>query len=154
MAEPGVAASIIAVIEMTGTITQYLASVKGASKERQTILKELSNVTGILFVLKDQADEAEHDDSWNTTLRALDVPNGPLEQFKAALESLAAKLAPVDGMKKFRKSLKWPFEEKEIKDILNRIERQKALLNLARQNDHLYASRHVFTCAYGFALRS
>ena len=123
-------------------------------KDRQNILNELSNVTGILFILKDQADEVEHDDSWNMKLQALAMPNGPLEQFKAALETLAAKLAPVDGTKKLRKSLRWPFDQKEIKDILKRIERQKALFNLARQNDHLYASRHVFTCAYGFALRS
>lgn len=82
------------------------------------------------------------------------MPNGPLEQFKAALETLAAKLAPADGLKKLRKSLMWPFQEKEIKDILSTIERQKALFGLARQNDHLYVCRHLFICVYWVALRA
>lgn len=152
MAELGIAASIISVIQLTGTVTQYLVSVKGASRDRQKIYNELSSITSILFVLKDQADEAEHDGSWDTTLRALDMPKGPLEQFQKALETLAAKLAPVDGLKKLHKSLMWPFQEKEIKDILSTIERQKALFSLARQNDHLYVSRHLFKYVYRVAL--
>lgn len=154
MAELGIAASIIAVIQMTGTVTQHLASVKGATKDRQNILNELSTVTGILFVLKDQADEAEHDGSWDTTLRALNMPNGPLEQFKAALETLTTKLAPVDGLKKIRKALIWPFQEKEIRDILSTIERQKGLFNLARQNDHPYVSRRLSLCVYTISQRT
>jgi len=34
------------------------------------------------------------------------VPNSPLAQFKPALESLAAKLAPVSGIKKVEKDAK------------------------------------------------
>lgn len=131
------AASIIAIIQLAGTVTQYLGTVKGAPKERQKILNELSSITGMLFLLQDQADEAEHDDSWNATLRSMSTPNGPLEQFKTALETLATKLAPVSGLRKLGKPLIWPFQEKEIKEILNTIERLKGLFNLARQNDHM-----------------
>lgn len=134
------AASIIAVIQISGTVTEYLGKVKGAAKDRQRLLTEISNITGMLFIFKDQAEEAEHDDSWNTTLRSLNMPNGPLKQFQTALEALASKLVPADGWKKFSKPLMWPFQEKEIKDILGTIERQKALFNLARQNDHMYVS--------------
>lgn len=131
------AASIIAVIQLAGTVTQYLCTIKGAPKDRQKILNELSSITGMLFLLQDQADEAGNDDSWNATLRSLGTPDGPLEQFKTALETLATKLAPVGGLRKLGKPLMWPFQEKEIKDILNTIERLKGLINLARQNDHM-----------------
>lgn len=53
MAELGIAASIISVIQLTGTVTQYLVSVKGASKDRREIYNELSSITSMLFVLKD-----------------------------------------------------------------------------------------------------
>ena len=70
-------------------------------------------------------------------MKSLNVPTGPLEQFKIALEHLASKLAPVDGLRKVGKALAWPFQKTEIQDILNMIERQKSLFNLALQNDHM-----------------
>lgn len=135
------AASIIAVIQITGTVIQYLGSVKGAPKERQRLLTELSNVTGILIVLKDEAENAENGESWNATFRSLNMPNGPLRQFHVALEALASKLSPGDGLKKIGRSLMWPFQEKEIRQLLSTIESQKALFNLARQNDHMCVFR-------------
>lgn len=129
------AASIIAVIQITGTVLRYLAGVKGASKEHEKIFNELSPVYHILLMLGDQAD-AENQ-SWNDTLHSLNLPNGPLRQLHVALETLATKLAPAEGLIKVGKILTWPFHEKETKDILATIERQKGLFLLARQNDHM-----------------
>lgn len=138
-----VSSSIIAVLQLTATVVQYLNSVKGAPKDRQKLLLELSSINGMLFLLQDQAEEAKEGDSWSSTLQSLNLPDGPLAQFKASLEALTMKLAPVDGWKKLGKAFTWPFDKDEIYHILNAIERQKALFNLARQNDHIALSKAI-----------
>jgi hypothetical protein len=138
MADPiSIAASITAVLQLAGTVIQYLNGVKGAPKERQRILNEVSSVSGVLFLLQDHAEQAREGDSWLLTLKSLNVPDGPFEQLEAALERLASQLAPVDGWKKAGKSFAWPFQKEEFKDILSTIERQKSLFSLAIQNDHM-----------------
>ncbi len=138
-----VSASIVAVLQMTGTVIQYLNSVKGAPKDRQRLLLELSSTSGMLYVLQDQAEESKEGDPRSSTLRLLSLPDGPLAQFKASLEALTSKLAPVDGWKKLGKAFMWPFDKDEIYEIMNAIERQKTLFNLARQNDHIALSKAI-----------
>lgn len=133
-----ISASITALLGLTSTVIQYLNGVKGASEDRRRILSELASINGILFILQDQADQAKHDDQWSSTLQSLSVPEGPLDQFRRALERLSSKLAPpATGLKKLGKAIIWPFQKEEVKEILSSIERQKALFNLARQNDHM-----------------
>lgn len=132
-----VSASIVALLQLTGTVVQYLNSVRGASEDRQKILLEISSVSGLLYRLGDLAEQIEGGDSWYKTLKSLAVPQGPLEQFKTVLEILAAKLKPVDGWKKAGSALKWPFQKGEIKDLVSTIERQKTLFGLALQSDHM-----------------
>ena len=130
-------ASIIAVLQLTGTVIQYLNTMKGAPKDRQRILSELCNANIMLCVLQDQASQAQQGNAWSSTLLSLNKPNGPIEQFKIALERLETKLAPVGGLRKVGKAIAWPFQKEEIEEILNVIERQMSLFNLARQNDHM-----------------
>lgn len=133
-----ISASITALLQLTSTVVQYLNSVKGASEDRRRILSELASVNGILFILQDQADQAKQGDKWSSTLQSLNVSEGPLDQFRRALERLSSKLAPpATGLKKLGNAIVWPFQKEEIKEILGSIERQKALFNLARQNDHM-----------------
>ena len=134
----GVAASIIAIIQLTGTVVQYISDVKDASKDGDRLLTELRTISVFLPILKDAADRAQSEPGgqWMTTIRSLGVPNGPLSQFKLALETLARQLEPVVGWRKRARALVWPFKEKEVKDILGTIERQKSLFLLAVQNDH------------------
>jgi hypothetical protein len=135
-----VSASIVAVLQLTGTVVQYLNDVKEAPKDRQTILSELSELSaasGILYLLRDFAERPQYGDAWSVTIRSLNVPNGPLDQFKLAFELLTTKLAPVDGLKKMRKALAWPFQKTEIQSVIGMIERQKSIFNLALQNDHM-----------------
>ena len=138
MADPlSISASIIAVIQLAGTVVKYLNDVKTAAQDHQRILSELSSTSGVLVLLKDLAERSQCGDAWSLTIKSLNVPNGPLEQFKTALEHLALKLAPAIGLKKVGKALAWPFQKAEIQDILNMIERQRSLFNLALQNDHM-----------------
>ncbi|KAI9843643.1 MAG: hypothetical protein M1837_006225 [Sclerophora amabilis] len=136
-------AGIIAIIQLTGTVVQYLNDVARASNDRHRILLEITSISGILTVLKDLAERPQWDDVWSTTMKSLNVPNGPLEQFRSALERLALKLEPVRGLKRVERSLAWPFQKREIDEILGAMERQKTLFNLALQNDHTRLSQAI-----------
>ena len=130
-------ASIIAVLTLSATVVQYLNAVKAATEDRQSILQEIIYTRGLLTLFKDLAEKAEWGEAWSITASSLKTPNGPLEQFKRALERLVLKLQPVSGVKKAFKVFEWPFQKEEIKDILNTIERQKTFFTLALQNDHM-----------------
>ncbi len=130
-----ISATIVALVQLTGTVIEYLHGVKGASKDRQNILSELSSISGMLFVLQDHADQ--QGDSWSLTLKSLNCSGGPPVQLRTSLEILIPKLAPVKGLKKVGKAFAWPFQNEEIKEILSTIERQKAVLTLAPQNDQI-----------------
>jgi hypothetical protein len=93
----------------------------------------VSSISGLLYSLRDLAALEE---TWSGTVKALAVPNGPLEQFQSTLEQLIEKLLPVVRLKKVGKTMTWPFRKGEIKDILCKIERQKMLFALALQNDN------------------
>lgn len=133
-----ISASITALLQLTSTVIQYVDGVKGAAEDRRKIFSELASVNVILLNLQGHADKAKQGDQWSSTLQSLNVPEGPLDQFQRALEHLSSKLAPpARGLKKLGKAIIWPFQKEEIKEILCSIERQKALLNLAIQNDHM-----------------
>lgn len=136
MADPlGISAGIIAVLQLTGTVVQYINNVKSAPQDRQRILNELISVIGVLHLLRDLAEKPQYGSTWTLTLDSLDVPLG---QFKKALDRLAAKLAPGHGIQKLERTLIWPFQKAEIQKILNMIERQKSIFIIALCNDHMY----------------
>lgn len=146
MGDPlSITASVIAVLQLTQQVIQYVVDAKNASDDRNRILTEITSAHSFLFLLKDKAEKSatQWDNTLYETMRALDGPNGPLEQFKDALERLASKLRPRQGLKKLGKALSWPFEKSEIKGILDTIERQKSLFSLALQNDHMYVISSV-----------
>ncbi len=131
------AASIIAAVQMTGTVLGYLNDVKDASKDRDKLCIEASSVYGLLTSLAYRIKAAKPDEPWFTAVRMLGTENGPLDQFKQTLQSIASKLGPTAGFEKVRKSLIWKFEKKEVNACLIQIERLKSLVSLALANDHL-----------------
>ncbi len=138
-----VSASVIALLQLTSTVLGYLSDVKEGPKELQRIRLEISSVLSLLIMLQDQADQAIQGDKFSSSLNSLNVPNGPFQQFHSALDRLASKLAPVEGWRKVGKAFKWPFEKEEMLEVLNKIERLKALFSLARQNDHIALSKAI-----------
>ena len=123
------------------TVIGYLSDVKKGPKDLQRVRLEISSVLTILIMLQDQADQAKEDDSFSSTLRALNVPDGPFTQFHATMQRLASKVSPVQSWKTIRKAFEWHFEKEQIYEILDTIERQKTLFNLARKNDHIALSK-------------
>jgi hypothetical protein len=128
------AASLIALLQISNSIIQYLAEIGGSSMERLQLLMELSNTTMLLTMLKDAPRDTGSTEAWNSTMKRL---QGPLDQFQKLLEKLAARLAPNHGIKKLGRAVLWPFHKDELKDIFSSLERYKTLLGLAMHNDHM-----------------
>jgi hypothetical protein len=131
-----ISSGIAALLQTTSTVIQYLFDVGDASEGRREVLNEVSCVSGFLFALKELSDRPKWTDSWRATITALSLPNGPLEQFKQSIEYLTLRLG-TKGSRKAQRALAWPFQKAEIKEILHKIERQKALFVLALANDHV-----------------
>lgn len=131
------AASIIAVLQLAGTVAQYLNSVSNAPKERDAVFKEVSSMIGVLFLVKDIAERTQTEHALSGSVRSLAVPGGHLEQFQKTLERLASRLSPGGTLKRIGRALHWPFAKDEISGILDSMERLRAHFMLALQADHL-----------------
>ena len=105
-----------------------------AEDDRRNLMVEVVSIKGLLLTLQDLVQPGE---TWLDTVQTLGALNGPLELRELLLKRLEEKLSLAAGPHKFRKVLAWPFQKGEIKDILCRIGRLKALFGLALQNDHL-----------------
>jgi hypothetical protein len=70
-------------------------------------------------------------------LRNHNVENGPLDQYRQALEQLAPLTTTEHGAKKIKNALVWKFSKEEIASILSRMERLKSLIQVALEMDHL-----------------
>ncbi len=132
-----VTASIIAVLQLSASVLGYLNDVKDAPKDRERCAVYLSSLYGLLVSLRCRLEESSANTPWHTAIRALGVENGPLDQFKQALELLRARLAPKAGLSKVGEALVWKFKKEEIAKILDTMERLKTLIDMALQMDSL-----------------
>ena len=131
-----VTASVIAVLQLSSKVLGYLNEVKDASKDRAKCAVELANLYSLLAALRFHLEEGRSDSPWFTTVRALAVENGPLDQFKQALEQLQNKFRASGKLGTARNALMWTFQKEEVASILSRIERLKTLVEVALQIDH------------------
>lgn len=131
------AASIITVIQLSSKVVGYLNDVKDASKDRAKCMIEVTNVNCLLTTLRFRLEDGDSSTPWYTSVRALAIENGPLDQFKEALELLQGRIVGEGKMRKAGNALIWKFNKEEIASILCRIERLKSLVQVALQMDHL-----------------
>jgi hypothetical protein len=132
-----VTASIIAVLQLSVKVLAYLNDVKDASKDRAQCEIETLSLYSLLVNLRCRLEEGSASQLWYTAVRALAVGNGPLDQFKQALEMLQAKMTDGGRLKKAGEALMWKLRKEEIASILARIERLKGLVGVALEMDHL-----------------
>jgi len=133
----GAVASIITVLQLSAKCLAYLNDVTDASNARAECAIQASNLHSLLLSLRFRLEEGSADKSWYTAVRALAVENGPLDQYRQALEQLQAKITGKSKLGKTGDVLLWKFRREEIATILDRIERLKALVEIALQMDHL-----------------
>lgn len=141
MADPlSISASIIAVLQLTSTVIQYISDVQDASQERLRLRDEISSSSWALYMLKDRTEQARESLSWQSSMALLGRPGGPLEQFRGTVEQLVARLLPTKkgkGLGELGRVIAWPFQRDEVLRFVNVLERQKSLFHLALQNDSL-----------------
>ncbi len=133
----GLVASVVQLIIATTKAVGYVNDVKNAPKERAKLARETTSLLALLTNLRYMLEEADTTEAWFSGIRTLGVENGPLDQYKEAMEELAMKICPENGLKKFGKRLVWTLEKKEIQEILGKIERMKTFVGLALQKDHV-----------------
>jgi hypothetical protein len=137
------AASVIAVIQISGTVFDLCRSYYTAVKDaRKDIMRLQNELRGLETVLASVADLADADDSERlSTLQMLIKPDGPLWQCREDLEGLLETLHIGEGedrMKRFGvRALKWPFRNKDIDKVVGVIERHKSLFDLALTADQM-----------------
>jgi len=139
MADPlSISASIIALLQASGTLVQYIKSTKDANQDIKALQSEVINVRGLLFSLQDLLPDPESDgESLLPVFECLGSQDGPLKQFEAILGELVAQLQPKDGLRKAGLVLYWHFKKDDIKNLISIVERYKTLFSLALQNDQV-----------------
>ncbi len=163
----GIASSIVALVDFSWTIFEYLMDVKEASKERDCLSTEIVDLVHWLNEVKSLTDMAQPNDPLLATIQRL---SGPVEQLTALLKDLTKEFefAPTGstekattpassgatanviepGTKKVKSGLSrkvkvvnrrllWKFKKESVEDALKKIERIKALMIVAVQFDHL-----------------
>lgn len=137
-----ITASVIALCQLTNKVVLYLNDVKDAPKECQQCIVEVSNLLGPLISLRYRSEQSQIGDPWFEELRKLNVKDGPLDQYKEALESLQTTVEVGDGMRKVKKQLLWKFNKGQVVEVLARIERLKGLVSIALEMDHRQVSQN------------
>ncbi|KAH9864036.1 hypothetical protein J1614_009969 [Plenodomus biglobosus] len=143
-----VEASITAVLQLSAKVLGYLNDVEDTSKDHAKCAVETSNVHCLLLELRARLQgillvEQHPYALWYTALRALGVENGPLDQFKQALEALQTIITDGDGLKQASKALMWRFKKEEVVGILQRIESFKKLVEIALKMNHFKLSQAI-----------
>lgn len=140
-----VTASIIAVLQLTSTVTSYLHDTRNATAEQAKVAVEAANLYSLLIALRFRVETAQSNDPWFNHVKLLAVSNGPLEQFKEALESLVKELQPSENRARdhIKSALRWTFTKKEVENALRRIERLKSLINCALTNDLMWVQQPI-----------
>jgi hypothetical protein len=132
-----VAASIIAVVQIAGRAITYLSDIRDAPKEWTKCLIEISSSNILLLKLEERVANSSPTEPWYTEVQALAGKDGPLDQYRLALEHLCAKLEPKNKIRKLANILTWNFVKEEVAGILARMERLKTVISIALEMDHL-----------------
>ncbi|KAF2186640.1 hypothetical protein K469DRAFT_738449 [Zopfia rhizophila CBS 207.26] len=132
-----ITASIIAIVGLSSKVIGYLNDVKGASNDRARCAIEASNLNTLLVTLNFRIQEATSNKPWYAAIQILAIKDGPLDQYRYALEQLQPRTISGSGIKKIGNALLWKFSKEEVTSIISRMERLKMLVQIALEMDHL-----------------
>jgi hypothetical protein len=156
MSDPlSVSASVVAVLQLATTATQYLKNVKNGSADRIRLRDEVRSTVCLLEMLQDRLEDLDGMSDNGSALKPQSIsllsgPDGPLHLFEKALEEIIAELAPQDKLRRLAQPFTWPFDKKKVAELLACLERLKSHFNLVLQNNIAYET-HIHctdvTCA-------
>jgi hypothetical protein len=130
-----VTASIVAVLQLTSTLTSYINETRNASVEQKKVALEASSLYSLLTNLRFRVEEARSSDPWFNQVKLLGIEGGPLDQFKNILETMVEQLSTSRKRDQVKSALLWKFTKKEMEVALARMERLKSLISCALTND-------------------
>jgi len=133
--------SVLTLLQLTEKVIKYARQTKDAPRERTRVLQEASALVGLLMTLKSLVDDCDPQDPWLRATSKLATSNGPLEQYRSALEKLIGKITPGDGLRKIGQALVWKFTKEDVSDLLSQVERVKSLIDIALGMDDMLVSR-------------
>jgi hypothetical protein len=134
-----IAASIIAILQLTEKVGVCLRDAKDASKERSHFTTEISNLSRLLARLLSHVDNSSQD-PWQTNVQELCEEDGLIYQYRIALEQLVDKISSGHGLQKLAKTLLWKYIKDDVELILSKVERLKSLVQIALQMNHMFVS--------------
>ncbi|KAI0973656.1 ankyrin repeat-containing domain protein [Xylaria arbuscula] len=143
-----VTASIIAVLQLSSDVINYIICATGATKARRSLREEILCCETVLLQLQDHADDSDGDTVWSDKIKNLEGPGTPLYRLRIALEVLKARLGLKKGWNKVISAIKWPFDEKEVERLIAVIQREKSLLQLALTNDCIRLVEEIKKASY------
>ncbi|KAF5616930.1 ankyrin protein [Fusarium sp. NRRL 25303] len=131
----GATASIIAILQLSTAATHYLVSVKGATKQQRRLHEEIRGCEDTLLQLKDILENEPPDPTRAPRISLLEGPHSPFKRLETLFESIKVKLDATKGLTKVFSSLAWPFNDKEVTELIAAIQREKGLLHLVLEID-------------------
>jgi hypothetical protein len=128
-------ASIIAVLQLTSTLTSYINNVRKATAEQAKMAVEASNLFSLLTSMRFRVEGARSDDPWFNQVKMLGTENGPLDQLKDTLETMVETISSSRKRDQIKSALMWKLTKSQVEDALMRMERLKSLITCALAND-------------------
>jgi hypothetical protein len=133
MADPlSITASVLTVLQVAESLTNFIRDLKNASEEHKKVLSEVQSLQSVLHQVYESSRRTELEISHRGLFEG---PQDALEICRLHLEDLMNKLAPMRQPGKTCSSVMWKFKKTAIKNTLADIERQKGTLMLALQNE-------------------
>ena len=124
----GFASAVAGLVTLVGQVTKlsyiFLSDIRGASKSQKLYLQEISALTEVLLRIE-QAHEIQELDASRTfsiSTKALQDCHELLGSLKTSLEKATESSSRFE---KLKSSLKWPFEEKEVKRLVEMLHRYR-----------------------------
>ncbi len=130
-------ASIVAILQLTTTLTGYINDVRHATAEQAKVAVEASNLYCLLTSLRYQVEAVRSDNPWFNQVRILGIHDGPLDQFKDVLERMVGLISSSRKRDQIKSALMWNFTKSEIENALKQMERLKSFINCALIGDLL-----------------
>lgn len=136
----GLAASVIAIIELSATVTklclQYSKDVKHAKEDIELVINEVRNLQSACETTESLLNGPD-----GNRLKASQDLKGSIQNAKLRLQKISEALEPGAGRKTMKKfglrSLVWPFKKKDVQDAVSGLESCRQAIMQANLVDSL-----------------
>lgn len=117
------------ILTLFDKVVEYICAVTGNKQDRERLRLEIRDCELALLKLKDESN-SEAEEKWLETIQALNELKAALDKLRLSLDVTKKQLSP----KNESTGLQWPFQSKEIEDIVGALARQKPVLQMALTN--------------------